>query len=295
MNNIPFVSIIVPVYNSEGFIGKNIESLLNQSYPKERYEILIVDNASTDNTQDVIRQYPVTLLEEKNIQGSYAARNKAILHAKGDVLAFTDADCIVTRDWVQHGVHCLEQKSADIVGGKVSFLLSDKSTAAEQLDSLTNMHNRSAVAKGSAKTANILAYASVFKKVGLFPAEMKSGGDVAWTSRAVDMGMNLVYCSDAVVMHPARTFGELIKKQYRVGTGAVAVWKERKKSPIWIGLAILAHVIPLDAFYVVNTYIKARGEDSVKYKTIRMGLVLVICRLAGALGIVVSLFPAKKK
>ena len=59
---LPFVSIIVPVYNDRKRIGRCIESLLRQSYPADRREIIIVDNNSTDGTRDVIGRYPVTLL-----------------------------------------------------------------------------------------------------------------------------------------------------------------------------------------------------------------------------------------
>jgi glycosyltransferase involved in cell wall biosynthesis len=91
----PFVSIIVPVYNGSRTIDALLTSLLALDYPPDQHEILIVDNKSTDDTRQRIQRYPVTLLEETEIQGSYAARNRGIEAAQGEILAFTDADCVV--------------------------------------------------------------------------------------------------------------------------------------------------------------------------------------------------------
>jgi glycosyltransferase involved in cell wall biosynthesis len=81
----PFISVVVPVYNGDRIIGNCVESLLNQSYPKDNYEIIVVDNGSTDNTRAIIKKYPVKMLIEDSIKSSYAARNKGIKHAKGEV------------------------------------------------------------------------------------------------------------------------------------------------------------------------------------------------------------------
>ena len=99
-DGIPFVSVIVPVYNDGQRIGKCIEALLIQTYPQAHFEIIIVDNGSNDNTRSVIEEHPVKLLVEDRIQSSYAARNKGIKNAKGEVIAFTDADCIPAPDWI---------------------------------------------------------------------------------------------------------------------------------------------------------------------------------------------------
>lgn len=101
VNDWPFVSIIVPVYNGRRTIDALLTSLLALDYPADRHEILIVDNKSTDDTRERIQRYPVTLLEETEIQSSYAARNRGIEAAKGEILAFTDADCVVEPTWLK--------------------------------------------------------------------------------------------------------------------------------------------------------------------------------------------------
>jgi glycosyltransferase involved in cell wall biosynthesis len=96
----PFISIIIPVYNGEKYIGKCLESILNLSYPKNRFEVIVVDNNSTDRSVDIIRTFPFRYCSQK-IQGPAAARNHGIKLAKGEIVSFTDADVIVRPDWLQ--------------------------------------------------------------------------------------------------------------------------------------------------------------------------------------------------
>lgn len=102
MNNIPFVSVIIPTYNREIMLGITIESFINQSYPKEQYEIIVSNNNSTDNTGHIIDEYCLRHDNIKTIfegrQGVHYARNSAAKVAKGDVLYFTDDDMIADRD-----------------------------------------------------------------------------------------------------------------------------------------------------------------------------------------------------
>ncbi|KAF5437563.1 Glycosyltransferase involved in cell wall bisynthesis [Candidatus Methanophagaceae archaeon] len=139
MDSLPAVSIIVPAYNAEKDIATLIESLLHLDYPKELLEIIIVDNNSTDRTKEIVNRYSVKLLEENTIQSSYAARNKGIRNAKNKIMAFTDSDCVATPQWVKKGVKALVSESADLVGGRVKFFYSERRTAAELYDSITNM------------------------------------------------------------------------------------------------------------------------------------------------------------
>jgi glycosyltransferase involved in cell wall biosynthesis len=94
-----FVSIVVPAYDAEPFLGRCIESLLALEYPADRLEIIVVDNASNDRTPAIISGYPVMALAEPR-PGAAAARNRGIAHARGAIVAFTDADCEVDPTWL---------------------------------------------------------------------------------------------------------------------------------------------------------------------------------------------------
>jgi glycosyltransferase involved in cell wall biosynthesis len=101
VSDYPFVSVVVPVFNGADTVEELLLSLLALDYPAERHEIIVVDNGSTDRTREIVGRYPVSLLEERETQGASAARNKGITHAWGDIIAFTDADCVADRDWLR--------------------------------------------------------------------------------------------------------------------------------------------------------------------------------------------------
>ncbi len=217
---LPCVSVIVPVYNDQARIGALIESLLAQDYPKDKTEIIIVDNRSTDTSRDAVRRYPVRLLEETRVQSSYAARNRGIRAAAHELLAFIDSDCTADPSWLSEGVRALLAEQADLVGGKVEFVFaSEQPSAAELYDSVTHMQVKQQVKKNqTAPTANLFVQKKVFGQIGMFP-EVKSGGDIIWTSKASQSGFRLIFAPGAVIRHPARPFREILKKQYRTGTG----------------------------------------------------------------------------
>ena len=85
-------------------------------YPKDQVEIIIVDNNSTDRTRDIIHQYPVLAVVEPK-PGSTAARNAGIRMARGDIMAFTDADCLVKRQWAQEIEATFRDGTVDAVMG----------------------------------------------------------------------------------------------------------------------------------------------------------------------------------
>lgn len=97
----PEISVIVPFYNMERYIRDCIRGLLAQNYPENAYEIIMVDNNSTDASPSIVKQQPrITLLTEKK-QGAYAARNRGLAAAHGSIIALTDPDCVPDPHWLQ--------------------------------------------------------------------------------------------------------------------------------------------------------------------------------------------------
>lgn len=93
--------MVIPVYNAEKTIDECVQSLLALDYPQDKLEIITVDNNSTDNTKEILLSYPIIyLLEKKKV--SYAARNLGIRNAKGEIIAFTDSDCVVDAQWLSN-------------------------------------------------------------------------------------------------------------------------------------------------------------------------------------------------
>jgi len=224
----PRVSVVVPVLDGAGCIDRCLEALLAQTYPSDRLELIVVDNGSRDGTPERVRRHPVTLLVERSERSPYAARNAGIRRAGGEVLAFTDADCVPAKDWLERGVAALERQAADLVGGHVRFRFGGRPGAAQLMDAVTNLdQERSVAERGVAKTGNLLVRRSVVEALGPFQAGRRSGGDVEFTGRATGAGFALVYAADAVVEKPARGALALARKQYRVGRGQALLSRER--------------------------------------------------------------------
>ena len=112
--NFPFVSIIINVWNEEKAIGKTLKSVLALDYPKNRYEIIVVDDGSTDRTYErakiFSRSLPrVRILRKKN-GGAASAKNFGIKHAKGEIVATLDADSFVSPDCLKKMIGYFEDK-----------------------------------------------------------------------------------------------------------------------------------------------------------------------------------------
>jgi glycosyltransferase involved in cell wall biosynthesis len=239
------VSVIVPARNAAGHIGRCLEALAAQTYPEERYEVIVVDNGSRDATRQVVAAHPVRLLEETSCCSPYPARNRGLDHACGEVIAFTDADCRPLETWLERGIKRLDEEGADLVGGRVVFTFASTPTVGETVDALWHLDVRRQVYENrAAMTANLFVRRSVFDSIGGFDPDVRSGGDGRWTRRASDAGFTLVYAPDAVVSKPARQLGGLLAKGYRVGRGLPAAWLERGVGRRAIWLAIATKILP---------------------------------------------------
>lgn len=112
------ISIIVPFYNAERYLSENLRGLLEQHYPSTDYEIILIDNNSTDTSSEIVRQYPRVILLSEKRQGAYAARNLGLAKAQGDIIAFTDADCVPNSDWLSRIALALHPAQVCLVLGQ---------------------------------------------------------------------------------------------------------------------------------------------------------------------------------
>ena len=117
----PAVSVVVPFFDSERHLGACIESLLAQEDAGGAYEIILVDNGSSDGSADIAARYGgLTVLEERT-PGAYAARNAGVRRARAPVIAFTDADCVVAGDWLRSIRAGMRDPAVAILLGQVRY------------------------------------------------------------------------------------------------------------------------------------------------------------------------------
>ena len=226
-NEKPFVSVIVPVYNAEDMIGDCIESLLAQDYPSDRYEIIIVDNDSTDDTADVIKRYPVKYVLEDQIHTSYAARNTGARNARGEALAFCDADQIAAERWLTNLLsHWHERdKYAGFCGPCPPKPVKSKPLMsrywAEQNLGVTNLGPEDTQVDRWF-TGNLCVRADRFWELAGFDPHCPSGGDGQFTRRlSRRSGSPLLYVGAAVQHHRIRlSCGSIVRQRFRIAYGA---------------------------------------------------------------------------
>ena len=117
----PVVSVVVPFHNSERHIADCIESLLAQRGVGGAFEVLLVDNGSSDDSASIAARYPDLIALEESTPGAYAARNTGIRQARAPLIAFTDADCVVATDWLQAIRSGFEDPTVAILLGHCSY------------------------------------------------------------------------------------------------------------------------------------------------------------------------------
>lgn len=218
---LPSVSVIVPVYNDARRLTVCLDALQRQVYPSTQVEILVVDNGSTDDVAGAVGSRPQVRLLHEPAPGSYAARNRGLRQVTGDVVAFTDADCVPDPHWLARGVACLTaDERIGLVAGRVElFCTEGRQLRAPELYELLHgfPQKRYAEERNFGATANVLTRRSVIEKVGGFNAALRSGGDNDWGCRVHSAGYRVQYCDEAIVHHPTRaTWTEHFKKLARV-------------------------------------------------------------------------------
>ena len=118
------ISVVVPMYNSEKTIVNTIKALLKQNYPKNKYEIILVDDGSTDKTVEVASKFPVKIIKLKH-KGPAHARNVGVKKSKGNIVLFTDADCIPDKNWIKNMVNPFKNEEVAGVSGTYKTLNKD--------------------------------------------------------------------------------------------------------------------------------------------------------------------------
>jgi cellulose synthase/poly-beta-1,6-N-acetylglucosamine synthase-like glycosyltransferase len=229
---LPFVSVVVPARNCERTIGDCLASILRGDYPPDRREVLVVDNASTDRTAELVGRHPVRALQELR-RGAAAARNRGIAESRGEMVAFLDADGVATTRWLRELVRSLhEDDAAGVAGEIVSY--PPESRAERYQASQRVFLQRSSIDRRRpfAVTANVAFRREVFDRIGLFDPWLRTAEDQDFSWRLFAAGLKLTYSERALVFTHHRPTDWGLFKQH-VGWGYGAALLHRKYGLPW--------------------------------------------------------------
>jgi cellulose synthase/poly-beta-1,6-N-acetylglucosamine synthase-like glycosyltransferase len=212
--NVPFISVVVPVWNGDRFIEDCLDSILATDYPTSSREIIVVDNGSTDRTAMVVRRYPVTCVSETQ-RGPAAARNRGISASRGEIVAFTDADCVVTRAWLRELAAALSDDTVAAVAGEIEA--HTPRTPSERFVAMRRPRLQEAAMNAVRPyfaTGNLAVRREVFTRVGTFDPRFITGEDQDFAWRFLAAGLRGGYAPRALVYHRHRSSGwEFFKQQ----------------------------------------------------------------------------------
>lgn len=210
------VSVIIPVYHQWEQLSICLECLATQTLSKDDYQVIVVNNDPHDRCPFSMPASNMLILSESR-PGSYAARNCGIRHADGTILAFTDADCRPSKDWLRAGLSALRTAGTDaFLGGQVVlYSTASRSNRWELFDKTFGFDQARYGKAGYFVTANVFYYRRVFDSLGGFSESRFSGGDTDLGLRATNAGWRPIFEPSAVVYHPARSTRRSVRTKYR--------------------------------------------------------------------------------
>jgi glycosyltransferase involved in cell wall biosynthesis len=200
----PRISVIIPHLNQPDMLARCLASLAAGSL--QPHEIIVVDNGSKTLPTSLCDRFPAVRLLQEPTPGPGPARNCGVAAAQGEILAFIDADCTASPDWLTHAAAAMADPSATILGGDVRIACADPArlTVLEAYESIYAYRmDRYIAREGFTGTGNLVVRRPVMEDVGPF-AGLSVAEDRDWGKRATARGYRIRYVAAMRVYHPAR-------------------------------------------------------------------------------------------
>jgi glycosyltransferase involved in cell wall biosynthesis len=263
----PLVSVVIPHYNDLENLHSCLDLLLQQSFARSTFEIVVADNRSPvglEAVRKVVGGRGRVISAET--PGAGPARNSGVAASKGEILAFIDSDCRPNPRWLAEGVAALD--SHDVVGGAILVSVADpvNMTPTEAFEVVFAFRNDAYVrSKHFTVTASMFTRRATFDAVGEFRTEISE--DIEWCERAQAKGFSLGYEEKSIVLHPARRdWSELKNKWRRLTRETYLLSRERHVSRLrWLGRAwlVLISIVP-HAWVIIASKSLPRAEDRLR-------------------------------
>ncbi len=225
-SNYPAVSFIVPVRNRPGLLGRCLQSIFEQDYPPDKREVIVVDDASSDETAEVAASFSVILLRNTEQLGAGRSRNRAVAAANHDLLALIDSDCVVEPGWLRQMVRFFDEPEQVAVGGAIRAANTGLIIGRyEDVKSSLFTGERAAEVKMQGEpdqlpAANLLVRRSAFEQIGGHDPGLVFGEDVDLCWRLLKTGGRVSYRPIVGVKHAYRlTVRGFLKTRFNYATG----------------------------------------------------------------------------
>ena len=199
----PRCSVVVPAYNAGKTLDDCLRALTTQTCPSDYYEVIVVDDGSTDNTPDIATRHDVRLIRQKN-QGPAAARNNGAAQARGDIVLFTDSDCLPGPDWVE--LMLAPFKDPEVTGVQGAYLT--RQTQITSRFAQVEFEDRYELMATFPDIDLVATYAAgyrrkIFQDMGGFDTSfpVANNEDTEFSYRLCDAGHKLIFVPEALVHH----------------------------------------------------------------------------------------------
>ena len=251
MREYPSLSIIIPVLNMEETIGQTLDSLMELDYPGEKLEIVVVDGYSVDNTVEIVRGYPVKLVYQEG-KGLNAARNTGIKNSSGEIIAFTDGDCVIPRDWAKKLVDNFSDESIGFVGGSLEGVdktniwsnYADESLFQVSPNFTNKWETNSLIFLQFPAGANMAFRRTALARIKFFDENITYGFDDLQPVEAMSLkGFKMIFDPGVKVYHHhRRTLMNLLKQHFNYGRGGSLLMIHRRNSFLasWFAAFLIA-------------------------------------------------------
>ena len=214
---VPEISVVIPHLNQPRRLAACLGALGRQTLAADRFEVVVVDNGSTPLPTHVISSLPGVHLACEPEPGPGPARNRGVALARGEILAFLDADCVPDPGWLAALLAAFAaDPAAGVLGGAVRVVAETpgRPSPAEAFDLVYGFRQELTIARHNfAATANLAVRRSVFAAVGGFAGRAVSE-DMDWGRRAKATGFPTRFVSGAAVAHPARGSMDDLRHQW---------------------------------------------------------------------------------
>ena len=226
----PVISVIIPAYNARESLGACLDALERQTLPREKYEIIVVDDGSTDGTREAATGRDVVLIPQAH-QGAAAARNAGARRAQGEIVLFTDADCVPEPNWVEAISAPFADK--DVVGVSGRIQTHQRSLVARFIQ-VEYDYRYEKIARHAyidfISTATGAYRTEIFLESGGFRENLRGAEDAELSFRLASAGYKMVFAPQAVVyhLHP-ESIMEYARRKYHYGYWRMMVYRRHPR------------------------------------------------------------------